>query len=49
MPLYAGAEPIELDQVISYLNSIETLGADFRQVIHDGSISKGVFYIIKPG
>ena len=49
MPLYAGAEPIELDQVISYLNSIETLGADFRQVNHDGSISKGVLYIKKPG
>ena len=49
MPLYAGAEPIELDQVISYLNSIETLGADFRQVNHDGSISKGLLYIKKPG
>ena len=49
MPLYAGAEPIELDQVISYLDSIETLGADFRQVNHDGSISKGVLYIKKPG
>ena len=49
MPLYAGAEPIELDQVISYLNSIETLGADFGQVNHDGSTSKGVLYIKKPG
>jgi len=49
MPLYASAEPIELDQVISYLNSIETLGADFRQVNHDGSISKGALYIKKPG
>lgn len=49
MPLYAGAGPVELDQIISYLNSIETLGADFRQLNHDGSISKGMLYIKKPG
>jgi len=49
IPVYANAEPIELDQVISYLNSIETLGADFGQVNHDGSTSKGVLYIKKPG
>jgi len=48
-PIFAAAEPVDLDKIISYLNSIRTLGADFRQVNNDGSASVGSLYIKKPG
>lgn len=49
LPIFAAAEPVDLDKIISHLNSIRILGADFKQVNHDGSISLGSLYLKKPG
>jgi len=49
LPLPTSAQNVDLSQIISYLESIKSLGAQFRQVNHDGSISTGTLYIKKPG
>lgn len=49
LPLFAAAEPVDLDKIISYLDSMKTLRANFTQVNQDGSTSAGALYIKKPG
>ena len=38
-----------LHEIEKYFNDIHTLRADFQQINPDASISKGVFYLAKPG
>ena len=47
VPAMAGA--LSLDQISTYLNGLQTAQADFLQVNADGSTSKGVLYIKRPG
>ncbi len=47
VPAMAGA--LSLDQISTYLNGLETAQADFLQVNADGSTTKGVLYIKRPG
>ena len=42
-------EQRELKRIEHYLNSINTLVADFTQVAPDGSIASGKFYLKRPG
>ena len=39
----------DLDRVSAYLNSITTLGAQFVQMNAQGSVSRGEFYLARPG
>lgn len=43
------AEQLKLAEISAYLNSLETLKADFRQINDDGSVSTGQLYIRRPG
>ena len=49
MSLPAGAKEVPLDVLSAYLNSLTTVEAPFVQVNADGSKSKGMIYIQRPG
>ena len=56
-PALAEGEPVQLtpeqaaavNAISDYLNSFKTLQGEFSQVSPKGSVSRGVFYISKPG
>lgn len=43
------AEQLSLAEISNYLNSLETVKSDFRQINDDGTISTGTLYIRRPG
>lgn len=50
VPAASGAaEQLKLAEISAYLNSLETLKGDFRQINDDGSVSTGQLYIRRPG
>lgn len=49
MSLPAAAKEVPLDVLSAYLNSLTTVEASFVQVNADGSKSKGMIYIQRPG
>ncbi|MDH5798486.1 MAG: outer membrane lipoprotein carrier protein LolA [Paracoccaceae bacterium] len=46
---FAQAEPLSLDDISSYFNSMTTLKTEFEQLNDDGSVSRGRLYIRRPG
>ena len=47
--LPAFAEPLSLNAISAYLNTIKSAGADFTQINDDGTISVGKILIKRPG
>lgn len=47
--LQAGAQAIPLSELSRYLNSLNTVEADFTQINADGTLSTGTVYIDRPG
>lgn len=45
----SAAEQLKLAEISDYLNGLETLTGDFRQINDDGSVSTGKLYIRRPG
>jgi outer membrane lipoprotein-sorting protein len=43
------AEQLSLAEISNYLNGLQTLKSDFRQINDDGSVSTGTLYIRRPG
>ena len=48
-PALANNEPLSLNQISTYLNSLNSAKGAFTQVNPDGTLSKGTFYIKRPG
>ena len=49
-PIKVTAEQAEaIDAISAYLNSFKTLQGEFTQISPKGNVSRGVFYISKPG
>ncbi|MDR6263179.1 MULTISPECIES: outer membrane lipoprotein carrier protein LolA [Rhodobacterales] len=48
-PVMAQTKPLSLDQLSSYLNSLTNAEGAFTQVNPDGTLSKGTFYLKRPG
>jgi outer membrane lipoprotein-sorting protein len=38
-----------IDEISSYINSFKTIQGEFTQISPKGNLSRGVFYILKPG
>ena len=49
LALPAAAQPLSLNEISNYLNSIQTAAGGFTQVNADGSVSTGNIYIKRPG
>jgi outer membrane lipoprotein-sorting protein len=48
-PALASAEPLSLKEISKYLNDLLSAKGAFTQVNPDGTLSKGTFYIKRPG
>src|SRR3954452_18170416 len=48
-PALTPEQTAAVDEIGKYINSFHTLQGDFTQVSPKGTVSKGVFYLSKPG
>ena len=48
-PALANTKPLSLNQISEYLNNLTSAKGAFTQVNPDGTLSKGTFYIKRPG
>ncbi len=48
-PALANAKPLSLNEISKYLNGLNSAKGAFTQVNPDGTLSKGTFYIKRPG
>lgn len=48
-PALANTTPLSLNEISKYLNGLLNAKGDFTQVNPDGTLSKGTFYIKRPG
>ncbi len=48
-PAFAASKPLSLNEISNYLNKLLSAKGAFTQVNPDGTLSKGTFYIKRPG
>ena len=48
-PAFAASKPLSLNEISNYLNKLLSAKGTFTQVNPDGTLSKGTFYIKRPG